>query len=385
MTRPSHRRHPSGRRSRRGCWSTPVARRSTSRPPRRSGQTPYHYGGTGGIPLSTVVRSRRVRARPGKHGAAPLRRHHADIAAAAPPRRDGPAADAGSVHPVGLRRGAADRRRPDRLRRRRLHHERELSVCRARDLGGARSATPARRCAPRSTRSRAVSTCTSSIRPTRSHGRGRRSSPRCSGPTTRCRSSSAPPPVSEGSVCAQATAYETFHATRPDVFASSADAWSRPIALSGTDRGRRRRRLRRVGRGRPPAGHASVVHVFRSSRADPAARPRQHVLQPAPGTEPGRHPERLDRRPGPTAPDASQPSPGLGHPGTGPDEPAGVRDAARQQSARPAQPRDPRPQQVVARHRAARARRTCCSCTGGVVQIQSLYEGRGPGLPGCSA
>jgi uncharacterized protein len=32
---------------------------------------------------------------------------------------------------------------------------------------------------------------------------------------------------------AQATAYETFHATRPDVFASSADAWSRPIALSG--------------------------------------------------------------------------------------------------------------------------------------------------------
>ena len=32
---------------------------------------------------------------------------------------------------------------------------------------------------------------------------------------------------------AQATAYETFHATRPDLFVSDADAWSRPIALSG--------------------------------------------------------------------------------------------------------------------------------------------------------
>ena len=32
---------------------------------------------------------------------------------------------------------------------------------------------------------------------------------------------------------AQATAYETFHATRPDVFVSDADAWSRPIGLAG--------------------------------------------------------------------------------------------------------------------------------------------------------
>ncbi|MCW2764580.1 MAG: hypothetical protein JWO11_539 [Nocardioides sp.] len=32
---------------------------------------------------------------------------------------------------------------------------------------------------------------------------------------------------------AQASAYETFHTTRPDLFVSSADAWSRPIALSG--------------------------------------------------------------------------------------------------------------------------------------------------------
>jgi hypothetical protein len=32
----------------------------------------------------------------------------------------------------------------------------------------------------------------------------------------------------------QASAYEQFHTTRPDVFASDADAWSRPIALSGT-------------------------------------------------------------------------------------------------------------------------------------------------------
>ena len=32
---------------------------------------------------------------------------------------------------------------------------------------------------------------------------------------------------------AQATAYETFHTTRPDLFVSDADAWSRPIALSG--------------------------------------------------------------------------------------------------------------------------------------------------------
>ena len=32
---------------------------------------------------------------------------------------------------------------------------------------------------------------------------------------------------------AQATAYQTFHTTRPDLFASKADAWSRPIALSG--------------------------------------------------------------------------------------------------------------------------------------------------------
>ena len=32
---------------------------------------------------------------------------------------------------------------------------------------------------------------------------------------------------------AQATAYERFHATRPDQFASDADRWSRPIALSG--------------------------------------------------------------------------------------------------------------------------------------------------------
>ena len=32
---------------------------------------------------------------------------------------------------------------------------------------------------------------------------------------------------------AQATAYERFHTTRPDLFVSNADAWSRPIALSG--------------------------------------------------------------------------------------------------------------------------------------------------------
>ena len=32
---------------------------------------------------------------------------------------------------------------------------------------------------------------------------------------------------------AQATAYERFHTTRPDLFVSDADAWSRPIALSG--------------------------------------------------------------------------------------------------------------------------------------------------------
>ncbi len=32
---------------------------------------------------------------------------------------------------------------------------------------------------------------------------------------------------------AQATAYERFHTTRPDVFVSDSDAWSRPIALSG--------------------------------------------------------------------------------------------------------------------------------------------------------
>ena len=31
----------------------------------------------------------------------------------------------------------------------------------------------------------------------------------------------------------QATAYERFHTTRPDLFVSEADAWSRPIALSG--------------------------------------------------------------------------------------------------------------------------------------------------------
>ncbi len=32
---------------------------------------------------------------------------------------------------------------------------------------------------------------------------------------------------------AQATAYERFHTTQPDLFVSDADAWSRPIALSG--------------------------------------------------------------------------------------------------------------------------------------------------------
>ena len=32
---------------------------------------------------------------------------------------------------------------------------------------------------------------------------------------------------------AQATAYETLHTTRPDLFVSNADAWSRPIGLSG--------------------------------------------------------------------------------------------------------------------------------------------------------
>ena len=33
---------------------------------------------------------------------------------------------------------------------------------------------------------------------------------------------------------AQATAYERFHTTRPDVFVSNADVWSRPISLSGS-------------------------------------------------------------------------------------------------------------------------------------------------------
>ena len=32
---------------------------------------------------------------------------------------------------------------------------------------------------------------------------------------------------------AQAGAYERFHSTRPDLFVSNADVWSRPLALSG--------------------------------------------------------------------------------------------------------------------------------------------------------
>ena len=35
---------------------------------------------------------------------------------------------------------------------------------------------------------------------------------------------------------AQATAYERFHTTRPDLFVSDADAWSRPIACPGRSR-----------------------------------------------------------------------------------------------------------------------------------------------------
>ena len=101
------------------------------------------------------------RVRAGQQGAASLRRHHARFAGPPAPRRARPAADTGPVHPVGLRCGAAHRERTDRLRRGRLHHEQRTIRTPSRSTWAAPgSATPARRCAPPSTRSRAGSTST---------------------------------------------------------------------------------------------------------------------------------------------------------------------------------------------------------------------------------
>ena len=96
-------RRPAAGASRRGCWSTPARPEVDIPASEGSGQHGVPLQRAGGIPLSIVDRPRRVRARPGKQGAAPVRRHHAGVAHSAASRRDRPAADAGAVHPVGLR------------------------------------------------------------------------------------------------------------------------------------------------------------------------------------------------------------------------------------------------------------------------------------------
>jgi uncharacterized membrane protein (UPF0182 family) len=70
---------------------------------------------------------------------------------------------------------------------------------------------------------------------------------------------------------AQATAYERFHTTRPDRFASEADVWSPPDEPCRLARGGRRRRLRRVGRRRSASHDAARVQVLASAgRTRPA-------------------------------------------------------------------------------------------------------------------
>ena len=140
---------------------------------------------------------------------------------------------------------------------------------------------------------------------------------------------------------AQATAYETFHTTRPDLFVSDADAWSRPIGLAG------------------PLEVAGGVDFDESDEDDlrltmepgykfippPGGKRPQLVLQtyyvPRQRTEPGREPQRLDRRARPRPAGSSEPSARPGHPGACSDQPAGLRDAARQQPAGASEPRDP--------------------------------------------
>ena len=134
---------------------------------------------------------------------------------------------------------------------------------------------------------------------------------------------------------AQATAYERFHTTRPDLFVSDADAWSRPIALSGpievagdvdfdeSDEDDLRLTMQPgyivlgSARAQPSPGSCSETYYTPAPRAEPRRRP-----SPAGSTSDGQArlgcPSLLARP---------------GHAGTRPDQPAGLRHPAGPQPA----------------------------------------------------
>ena len=329
-----------------------VAVGSRRHPPARGRPPRLRRRTAGPLPLRRPCRNRalelgassRVRARPGQQGAAALRRHHLRVADPPPPGRARPAAHPGALHPLGLPRGAADRRTA-------RSSSSSTATPRARtirtpsrvDLGGA-SATYARASVRATvdafsgqvdlyltdpsepiarawaetfpTLFRAADEMPAELRdrlryprrPLRRPGHGVRDVP--------------------------------HHPTRP-----LRERCRRVVATDRTvraHRGRRRRRLRRVGRGRPPAHHAARVHVHR--RRPGSTQPRL-VLETYYAPRSGQNlvatlsgwiddaRAALDWPP--------EPSARPGHPGPRPDQSAGLRDAARQQPAGTAEPRDP--------------------------------------------
>ena len=180
---------------------------------------------------------------------------------------------------------------------------------------------------------------------------------------------------------AQAAAYERFHTESP-TSSPAARTLVPPDRPVRSARGRRRRRLRRVGRGRPPAHHAAVVRLRSPARARPAAaRAAPPTTHPRQRAEPGRR-----RSPGwvdatrPPAPGLAEPAARPRHAGSRADQPTGLRHSSGPQPARAAEPRDPRP--ATRRHstRSSSGRPHLLFLPGGLMQVQSLYEGsRGPG------
>ena len=139
----------------------------------------------------------------------------------------------------------------------------------------------------------------------------------------------------------QATAYETFHATRPDLFVSDADAWSRPIGLAGplevaggvdfdeSDEDDLRLTMQPGYKFIPPPGGTRPQLVLQTYYVP---RRGQNLVANLSGwiDEQGR--VRLA-----SAVPSARPS----HPGARSGQPAGLRHAARQQPAGASEPRDP--------------------------------------------
>ena len=288
----------SGRRTAESPWVLVNTRRpevdlpaSANAPP-----VPYHYDGPAGVELSSWV-------------------HRAVFALALGSKELLLSDDITSDSRILLHRDVHDRLRTlapfiqwdshavpltsdgqDRLRRRRLHHERELSVRRVR---GPRRNLDHLCPGVRSRHRRRVLRCGRPV-PDGSFGAHRPSLGGDLPHAVPCGGRDARRPGRPAAIPRRPLRHPG-HGLRDVPHHPSRPVRERCRRMVATDRSGRaarsrgRCRLRRVGRGRSPAHHATRVQVHPSARGYEASARAPDLLRPAPRTEPGREPQRLDR------------------------------------------------------------------------------------------